>query len=131
MPAAEALFPVALHCPRSHGDDGDPDAALPRLAAPDTPCGLEAVHLGHLAVHQHEVVGDAPEGSERLVPVPGDVGPAAQLLEDLDGDELVDGIVLHDEYPRPAHGRSGCRARFRASRACEPTARPKAGASSA
>ena len=67
---------------------------------------LEAVHLGHLHVHEHQVVGDRLESPERFGAVGHGVGPQPQLLQDAEGHLLVGDVVLgqQDAHVR-RHGR--------------------------
>ena len=58
---------------------------------------LEAVHLGHLAVHEDHVVGQLRPQLERFDAVRGDVHAAAELAQHAHGDLLVDRVVLGDE----------------------------------
>ncbi len=51
----QAFFPVAGHGVGRHGDDGHARAAA--LAQADLRRGLVAVLLGHVAIHEHDVVG--------------------------------------------------------------------------
>ena len=86
------------------------DSVGPALA--DAARGVEAVHLGHLDVHQHDVVGLPLERLERLEAVRRDVGAVAQLVEHPERDLLVHGVVLGQEDPqrrRLGHARRPCR----------------------
>ena len=79
-PGGEARLAVLDHGVRRHRDDAG--AGLCRPRAQISARGVETVHLGHLHVHQHDVVGLPLESLERLEAVRRDVGAVAQLVED-------------------------------------------------
>ena len=58
-PGVQAASHVARHDERGHGHDRDMGIEHPSLAAPDETRRLEAVHLGHLAIHEHQIVTGA------------------------------------------------------------------------
>ena len=62
----EAQLALALHRVRRHRDDVRPRSRPPLV---DAPGRLEPVHLRHLDVHEHRVVGLALERLQRLDPV--------------------------------------------------------------
>ena len=55
MPAVEAAFAVALHRVRGHRDDRQARGVALGLERADRRGRLEAAHLRHLDVHQHDV----------------------------------------------------------------------------
>ena len=65
-PGLDAPLAVARHRVRGHRDDRHARPALGGLAGADAARRLEPVELGHLAVHEHEVVPRAAERLERL-----------------------------------------------------------------
>ena len=77
----------------------------PGFATPQLGRGGEPVHLGHLHVHEHHVVGNARQGLERLEAVPHRVGAGAELLEDAQRHLLIDGVVLRHEHAQRRQGR--------------------------
>ena len=83
-----------------HGDDRELRKA--RIRA-DLGRRLEAVHFGHLEIHQNDVVRrrerDALEHPDGLPSVVGDRDPGPDALEKLDGDLLVDEVVLGQQDP--------------------------------
>ena len=104
MPAVEAAFAVALQGVGGHGDDRGMGAGG-RLAGADGGGRLEAVHLRHLHVHQHGIERPAVQGRQRLAAVAGDHDLMALLLQQADGQPLVDGVVLGQQEPQPAPAR--------------------------
>ena len=79
-----------------------------------------AVHLRHLAVHEHRGVVGPRQRLQRLEAVGGDVGAEAEESEDADCDELIGGVVFDDEHMTRAircgrrserHGRAMSRSR--------------------
>ena len=73
----------------------------PLLPQTDLLRGLEAVHLGHLAVHEDEVVATARERGERVAPARNHLCDVAVRLELANRDVEVHGVVVHhqDEVP--------------------------------
>lgn len=59
--------------------------------------GFEAVHLGHLDVHEDDVVGLALDGGEDLEAVGGEVGAVAEAGEHVEGDLLVHDVIFGEE----------------------------------
>ena len=59
--------------------------------------GLEAVHLGHEAVHQDRGVASPFQRLKGFQPIGGDIGAVTQARDHSFGHLLVDDIVLHDQ----------------------------------
>ena len=97
----EAHLAVAAHGVRRHRDD--PQRPVGPLPA-DPPGRLEAVHLGHLHVHQDDVVRLPLDGVEHLEPVLGDVRRVADALEEPERELHVHGVVLGQEDPQRVLG---------------------------
>ena len=76
-----------------------------RLALTDQAGRLEPIHLRHLAIHEDDVVGERGEELHSFQPVGRHVDPAAQLLQEANGDFLIDHIVLHHEHAGVERGR--------------------------
>ena len=114
-PGGEAGLAVLTHRIRRHRDDAR--AGLRRPALADPPRGIETVQLGHLHVHEHDVVGLPVERRQHLEAVRRHVRAVAELLEELECDLLVHGAVLGQEDPqrryrrlaRVRHGLAGLR----------------------
>ena len=88
----EAQLAVTGHRVGRHG--GDPRTGRRRPAGTDPTRRLEPVELGHLDVHQHQVVRARLERRDRLQPVAGHVRAIAQLLEQAERELLVHRVVL-------------------------------------
>src|ERR1019366_1131056 len=104
----EAPLAVAIHRVGRHRDHRCAVVAV--FAAAQLGGRLIAVHFGHLAVHQDRVVALPGERLYGLASVTDDVDAAAAAFEHADGDDLIDGTVLGDEYKRrrrPQRGRRG------------------------
>ena len=80
--------------------------------------GLEAVHLGHLHVHQHEVEVLRLQRGDRLSAVVGDDDRMSVLLQQADGQLLIDQAVLGQQ--NAAAGEAGSTARRRLCRRLRP-----------
>src|SRR3546814_873137 len=79
----EAAVAVLFGGAGGHGDDGGVvDVAF---EAADLGGGLEAVHAGHLDVHEDGVEAGAAHGGEGGAAVVGDFGGVAEVFEDADG----------------------------------------------
>ncbi len=91
----EAGVAIALEGVGGEGDDAG--LALGGEVGADLAGGLEAVHLGHLEVHENEVVGAAFEGAEGFEAVGDSVGAVAEAFEEAEGDLLVNEVVFDDE----------------------------------
>ena len=101
----QTTFFIALHDMRRHRDDGN---MLPGLifAVADS-CGcFQAVHFGHLYVHQDEIEGLRAEGCQRLQAVTCDHDGMAGFFEHALGDSLVDYVVLGEQNPQWDDGSS-------------------------
>jgi hypothetical protein len=61
---------------------------------------LEAVELGHLQIHEYEVVVGACNGRHGLQAVLDDVRGVAVSLEQAQDELLIDGVVLCHEDPQ-------------------------------
>jgi len=64
MPAAKHAFSILLHRVRGHGDDVR--LAFVGNALADGPCRLQAIHLRHLQIHQHQIIWLPLDGFDRL-----------------------------------------------------------------
>ena len=74
------------------------------LRIADPARGLQPVHLGHLHVHQHQVVGQGLERLDGFRAVGHGVRAQAQLLQDAQGHLLVGDVVLGQQDARPRPG---------------------------
>ncbi len=87
---------------RGQGDDGN---VLRRpasffglaLVGADAHRRLIAVQLGHLAIHQDQVVVADTVHGDRLQAVAGNVCPAAEFSKHMDDHRLIDHVVVHHQ----------------------------------
>jgi len=102
----EAMSVVFFHGVGGHGDDV---GSFRRGEAGTNTVGrFEAIHFGHLDVHEDKVVFLAFDGLDGFEAVGGKVGVIAELLEDAKGDLLVDDVVFGDQdFQRKAGGHGG------------------------
>ncbi len=70
------------------------------FAMPDLDGGGVAVHPGHQAIHEDQIVGTGIEASKRFGAIHGQVDFAAQASESVVGHFPVDGVVFDDEHAR-------------------------------
>ena len=91
---------------------------------------LEAIHLGHLAIHEHQIVGDAPQGADGFQAVGGDIDAWPSFWSMRVHHRLVHPVVLGHQNGerrcRDAGGRGPVGAEAAAPRAAFPRASPKA-----
>jgi hypothetical protein len=78
-------------------DAADGNAGRGSGAAADFGGGFIAVHFGHLAIHEDDVVGLVEEGGEGFAAAGGGIGLAAEIAEEGGEDAAVDGVVIDDE----------------------------------
>jgi hypothetical protein len=78
------------------GQGNNPDglAAIGLFALADGASGVKAVHFGHLAVHQDQVVGCVSQGIYDFAAIGNDVGTIAEFPQLSEGDVLVDAVVF-------------------------------------
>ena len=82
-----------------HGDDGGAGPALALFARPDFPGGVQAVHAGHVDVHQDGRPGAAFPGLDGRGPaVDGDDLDPERLQQGADH-QPVGGVVVHRQHP--------------------------------
>jgi hypothetical protein len=96
-PGREARLAILREGVRGHGDD--PRAGLLRPFRDDPPRRIQAVELGHLHVHQDDVVRLGFECRDRLQPVHRDVSAVAERFEQTQRHLLVHGVVLGEQDP--------------------------------
>ena len=101
----DAPFPVAGHGMRRERDDGQPrvagrEALAARLQIADRARGAEAIHLRHLAVHQHERITPAAQRLDRGASVRRDLAAVAQNLQHLLAHCQVYFVVLDQKDAR-------------------------------
>jgi hypothetical protein len=65
--------------------------------ARNLPRRFEAVHLGHLAIHEHHVRALALDLSQCLPPIAGEEHRAPEVFQHRHGDLLVHRVVLDDQ----------------------------------
>ncbi len=97
----DAILAILAHDIGGERDDGQAFAPLLALELANAPGGGEAVHDGHLAVHEHGVVvrlGEALQGIRAIVGE-GDIG--REFLQQVLGHALVHGIVFDQQDARP------------------------------
>jgi len=108
-PGVPALLHILKECVGGHGEDGD-DPAQRIFAAADALGGFEAIHDGHLHVHQDHVVLaglDAGESVHDLLTVGADGAARTLGLQQQLQNFGVDGVVLGAEEVHPGQGRDG------------------------
>ena len=108
----DAVLAVLGHDIGGEGNDGQALAvAAPALELADAAGGSEAVHDGHLAIHQDGVVvglGNAFQGFGAVV---GDGDEGRELLQGALGDALIYGVVFDQENVSAAEGGVDLRSR--------------------
>jgi len=74
-------------------------SALSGPVANNGPRGLQAVHVGHLHIHEDQIVGLFPEKRESLSSVPSHISGIPHLPQDEKHELLVHRIVFGHENP--------------------------------
>ena len=98
----QAAFAISFEGMRGHGHDLLVPASGPLVVA--NACGgLEAVHHGHLDVHQHHSERIEFESGQRFFPVVGHYDRMARLLQRPFGQQLVDRVVFNEQDVQRAH----------------------------
>ncbi len=95
----QALVAIGAEGARRHRDDGR-RVELGHRA--DQARRLQAVHLGHLHVHQHQVIGASAHHVDRDAAVVGHLHLQAHQPQQLGGQLLVDEVVVGDQHARVA-----------------------------
>ena len=98
----DAFLAVALHCVCRHSNDDNRRLVVWELRAlllalPNKARHLQPAHFGHHDVHEDQIVWLPIERGERFHAIGRQVGTIAHLLEQADGDLLVDDIVVAKE----------------------------------
>ena len=75
------------------------DHRLLASAGPDLAGGLEAVHFGHLDIHEDKIERFFLQLVEDFFPIFGDAGRIAHFVEDEYGQLTVDRVVFRQEDP--------------------------------
>src|SRR5271154_176491 len=76
-PGGQAFLAVSLH--GIGGESADGRTALAPFAAADHSGGFETVHIGHLAVHQYQVVVSLRQGFHGSASVVDGIGPKSEV----------------------------------------------------
>ncbi len=98
----QEAFAVAEQGVGGEGDDRDVFSGL-GLGSPDPFGRLDPVHLGHLNIHEYEVVSAAFQDGQGLAAVVGRIDAVAHLAEQPRDDLLAERVVFDEEdFPRHA-----------------------------
>ncbi len=93
----DAALAVVFHRMRCYADDRD-GYAVPRLNRTYARRGLNAVHHRHRNIGENDRRPLAFEEVDRLGAVRGHLHVAAELRQHCRNDELIDRVVLRNEY---------------------------------
>ena len=104
-----AFFAVSGHGIGGQGDDGQSPPRRWRHQGAQGAGGLEPVHDGHLAIHQHQIERLREGALKGLGPVAGYRDLDAQSAQHPDGYPLIDRVVLCEE-DTSFEPLAGCRA---------------------
>ena len=102
----QAFFAIMRHGICGQGNDGDARTAGRSLLSSDFDGGLEAVHFGHVAIHQNEIEAALCVVIDRFFAIVGDRHAVALDLQYAKRNLLVDEIVLHHQNTAATAGRS-------------------------
>src|SRR5687767_10145684 len=84
---------------RCHGNNRDMGAARRPLRLTYGMCSFESVHAWHLDVHEDHVERFAMEERDRLASVRGNRNCVPVVLQGVNRESLVDGIILGEQNP--------------------------------
>ena len=93
----QTAFAITLHGIGGKRADGRPASAP--LTASNDGCRLEAIHIGHLAIHQHQIVFPFLQSLHSLASIDHRVGSQPEFLEQPQRDPLVDFVIFSQQYP--------------------------------
>ncbi|OPZ58073.1 MAG: Outer membrane protein TolC precursor [Deltaproteobacteria bacterium ADurb.Bin510] len=93
-PGFETFFAVALHRVCGHRNDQHIGIADGGVGTADAARGFQAVHFGHLYIHQHQVIIDHFQRLDGFSAVGHGIGVEAELLEQSERDLLVGNVVV-------------------------------------
>jgi len=94
----QTLFLIAGHRPGGHRDhDGVP---VGTLAAADLTRGFEAIHIRHLAVHEHGIDLTRPRAASAPMPLSATSTTCPIFSSIRTANALIDGVVVNDEQAR-------------------------------
>ena len=102
---SKASLTVALHGVGSHGEDRGVTIGR-ALNLADAASGCDAIHLGHLDVHEHEVEASLFHHGDGLLAVVGDKDRVATFLKQAFRNRLVNTIVFGQQDGQPRGGDS-------------------------
>ena len=72
---------------------------------PDAPRGAEAIQERHAQIQEHKVKPALGGGGHRLLPIAGNLHPAAATGEKRAGQKRVDRVVLRQKHREPQRNR--------------------------
>ena len=96
----QTFLPVLLHGVGSHGEDRDVSVDR-HFPLSDTPCGLQAIHLRHLYVHQDQIQALLLYQPEHLQAVTCYQHRMAHLLQGLSANQLTREVVIGQQNAQP------------------------------
>ena len=77
------------------------------LALADNLGGFKATHFRHHDIHEDHVVRLAIERRQRFQPIDGQIGAITHLLQEPQGDLLVDGVIIGEQHSQREAGSQG------------------------
>ena len=100
-PCGQTPVAIALHGVGGQGDDRDACRLLLPFPFADGGCGGEAIHDGHLAVHEHDAIGMCGGEGAGLPAIFRAVYVVTEQFEQPHRDLAVDRIVFDQEHRGP------------------------------
>ena len=97
-PRGHALLLIALEGIRRQGNDRNARRLRAHLAFADGAGRLEAVHDGHLAIHEHDIEGLARDGVDGLATISDAFDHAAHTFQEIARDLLIDETVFDEQH---------------------------------
>src|SRR5258708_3451 len=79
------------------GQSDDPGLTIRGQTVAHLAGGCETIHLGHVYVHENELIGPGDQCIDSLDTIAGRVGAISELGEQSDGDFLVNWVVFDEK----------------------------------
>ena len=101
----QTLLTITGHGIGREGNNWQARITHRRTLSANCTCGLQAIHVWHLHIHQHQAVIFLLQGFQGFKSVCGKIDAQTELLQQGGGDLLIDQIVFRQQQSRRAEDR--------------------------